>query len=394
MNDSIIRIPLKQHVGAPCQSVVEVDADIKRGQLVATPSGLGARIHSSVDGRVKAVNEQEIVVAMSAEQSDSFEPIEPFETNLEAIELAGIVGAGGAGFPAHVKFNVDLDGGVVIANAAECEPVLKHNVAYMESSAEQIVKGLKYVMEITNASRGLIAIKPKYKMACSVFEKHIKTDNQVELGILPDMYPAGDERVIVRELLGVELKPGQLPLEAGAVVTNTETLKNVTRAIEEKRPVITKDLTVGGRVKDAKEGRVFMDVPLGTPVSRLIEACGGFEIGSGEIVMGGPFTGKRGVDSDVVNKTTGGVLVATEFPRDNRKVGVIACECGADESRLREIAESMGAEVVAEEKCKRMVEVNGRYRCDLPGSCPGQTEKVLKLRKKGAQIILTGTCED
>jgi len=394
MNDSIIRLPLKQHVGAPCEPVVEVGTDIKRGQLVAKPNGLGARIHSSVDGTVKSVTENEIQIEKHAEQSDSFEPIEAFETNLEAVELAGIVGAGGAGFPAHVKFNVDLAGGVVIANAAECEPVLKHNVAYMESSAEQIVKGLAYVMEMTKASKGLIAIKPKHKMACSVFEKHIKDYGSIELGLLPDMYPAGDERVIVRELLGVELKPGQLPLEAGAVVSNTETLKNVTRAIEEKRPVISKDLTVGGRVKDAKEGRVFMDVPLGTPVGELIEACGGFEIGSGEIVMGGPFTGKRSSSEDVVNKMTGGILVATEFPNDKRKVGVIACECGADEPRLREIAESMGAEVVAAEKCKRMTEVNGRFRCDLPGSCPGQTEKVLKLRKEGAQIILTGTCED
>ncbi len=368
--------------------------EVKKGQLVAKPAGLGARIHSSVDGIVKSISESNIEIISSEIQSNTFEPIESFETHLEAIEFAGIVGAGGAGFPAHVKFNVDLAGGVVIANAAECEPVLKHNVEYMESSADEIVKGLKYVMGITNASRGLIAIKPKYKMACSVFKRHIGSESQIELGILPDMYPAGDERVIVRELLGVELEPGKLPLEANAVVTNTETLKNVTRAIEEKRPVITKDLTVGGRVKEAREGRVFMDVPLGTPVSQLIDACGGLEIGSGEIVMGGPFTGQRCSDDDVVNKTTGGILVATEFPRDTRKIGVIACECGADETRLREIAESMGAEVVAEEKCKRMVEVNGRYRCDLPGSCPGQAEKVLKLRKKGAQIILTGTCED
>ena len=394
MNDSIIRIPLKQHVGAPCEPVVEVNTEIKRGQLVAKPNGLGARIHSSVDGKVLSISESAIEIAMYETQSESFEPIEAFETNLQAVEFAGIVGAGGAGFPAHVKFKVDLDGGVVIANAAECEPVLKHNVEYMESSAGQIVKGLKYVMEMTNAKRGVIAIKPKYKKACAIFRKELGQVSGIELGLLPDMYPAGDERVIVRELLGVELQPGQLPLEAGAVVTNTETLKNVTRAIEEKRPVFTKDLTVGGRVKDAREGRVFMDVPLGTPVSELIKACGGYEIGSGEIVMGGPFTGTRSSENDVVNKTTGGILVATEFPKETRKIGVIACECGADEARLKEIAESMGGQVVAEEKCKRMVEVNGRFRCDLPGACPGQTEKVLSLRKQGAEVIITGTCED
>lgn len=394
MHNQTICIPLKQHVGGPCQPVVSEGSQVKKGQLIAVPEGLGARIHASVDGVVKAVLKDKIEIVMSAKQSKSFVPIELCDTNLKAIELAGIVGAGGAGFPAHVKFNVNLNGGVVIANAAECEPVLKHNMSCIQDSARQIIKGLKYVMEITNASKGWIAIKPKHKIACAILRKHIENEPTIEVKLLPDMYPAGDERVIIREVLGIELKPGELPTVAGAVVSNTETLRNVTRAIEDRRPVITKDVTVGGRVKKAKTGRAFIDVPIGTTVASLISACGGLEIGSGEIVLGGPFTGKRSFQEDVVNKTTGGILVATEFPKDTRKVGLIACECGAEENRLKEIAESMGAQVVAEEKCKRMVEVNGRYRCDLPGICPGQAEKVLKLRKKGAQIILTGTCED
>ncbi len=84
MNDSIIRLPLKQHVGAPCEPVVEVGADIKRGQLVAKPTGLGARIHASVDGTVKSVTENEIQIEKHAEQSDSFEPIEAFKTNFRS----------------------------------------------------------------------------------------------------------------------------------------------------------------------------------------------------------------------------------------------------------------------------------------------------------------------
>jgi len=390
----MISIPLKQHVGSPCQPIVSVDEKVRRGQLIAEPSGLGARIHSSVDGIVKVVSDGEIQIESSSVQSDEYIKIENTDSHLEAIRLAGIVGAGGAGFPAHVKFDVSLGDGVIIANAAECEPILHHNVTFMEESADQILRGLQYVVGITGASKGIIAIKPKYKQAYVALHKQAREMTNVEISLLPDIYPAGDERVIVRELLGVELAPGELPLKAGAVVTNTETLKNVTLAIEERRPVITKDLTVGGKVLEAREGRVFLDVPIGTPVQKLIESCGGYEVGHGEIVLGGPFTGKRGQEKDVVTKTTGGVLVAVEFPEDTRKVGMIACECGADETRLREIAEAMGAEVVGEEKCKRMVEVNGRYRCDLPGSCPGQTEKVLALRKKGAQIILTGTCED
>jgi hypothetical protein len=82
------------------------------------------------------------------------------------------------------------------------------------------------------------------------------------------------------------------------------------------------------------------------------------------------------------------------FPQETRKIGILACECGAQEERLRAIAKAMGAEVVAAEKCKRMVEVNGRYRCDKPGACPGQAEKVLNMKKKGIQVLLTGTCGD
>lgn len=87
-------------------------------------------------------------------------------------------------------------------------------------------------------------------------------------------------------------------------------------------------------------------------------------------------------------------MVAMPFPQETRNVGILICECGGGEERLTEIANNMGAKVVAAERCSRMVEVNGRYRCDLPGVCPGQASKVLSMRKSGAEVILTGTCQD
>ncbi|SHJ67577.1 proline reductase-associated electron transfer protein PrdC [Tepidibacter formicigenes DSM 15518] len=389
-----ICIELKQHVGAPCNPIVNIGDEVKKGQLVAKPQGLGANIHSSVYGKVVDINEKEIVIKPFENQPEEYVKIKETDSHLEAVKEAGIVGSGGAGFPAHVKLNVDLKGGYVIANAAECEPVLSHNVALMEENPEVVVKGLKYILEMTNASKGYIAIKPKYKKAIIALGKACKNEENIEVKFLPDMYPAGDERVIIRELLGVELKPGQLPLEAKAVVSNVETLKNIVLAIEERKPVITKDITVGGRVKDAKKGRVFFDVPIGMPIKHYIEECGGYEKPYGEIVLGGPFTGKHGEEDSPVNKTLGGILVSMPFPNEKRKVGIIACECGAQEERLKEIAKGMGAEVVAETKCKRMTESNGRYRCDLPGICPGQAEKVLYLKKQGAEVVITGTCED
>jgi proline reductase-associated electron transfer protein PrdC len=387
-------ILLKQHIGSTCKAVVEKGEEVKRGQLIGKPVGLGANIHASVSGKITEVTDSFIKISESGEQTTDYIKIKKSDNKLAMIEEAGIVGAGGAGFPTHVKLNIDLTGGCVIANAVECEPVLAHNIELIEKSPELVIKGLKYIKEITNADHCYIAIKTKYKKAVKELKKALYLENDIKLKILPDMYPAGDERVIVREILGIELEPGQLPSAAKAVIQNVETLKNIVRAIEERKPVITKDFTVAGRVKNAKTGQVFLDVPIGEPVSKYIDLCGGYLEPHGEIVLGGPFTGRPGNEDSVVNKTTGGILVAMPFPEEKRKIGLLACECGGQEARLREIATQMGAEIVAVDRCKRMVEVNGRYRCDKPGVCPGQAEKVLKLKNKGMQVLLTGTCGD
>ncbi len=391
MNISIL---LKQHVGAPCEPIIKVGEEVKRGQLIAVPKGLGVNIHSSVLGKVVDIDGNNIVIDAKDDQPEDYIKIKEVENNLEAIKEAGIVGAGGAGFPSYIKFNTDLKGGTVIVNAAECEPTLNHNTMLLEENPGIVIRGLKYVMEITGAANGYVAIKPIHKKALLSVAKACKYEENIEVKFLPNMYPAGDERVIVRELLGIVLEPGTLPITANAIISNVETLKNVTLAIEERRPVITKDVTVGGRLKDAQKGRVFFDVPIGMPIGHYIKECGGYIEPHGEIVIGGPFTGKHGEEWTPVNKTLGGILVGMPFPTEKRKIGVIACECGAQEERLTEIANAMGAEVVATTKCKRMVEVNGRYRCDKPGVCPGQAEKVLYLKKEGAEVILTSTCQD
>lgn len=384
-------LPLKQHVGAPCTPVVKVGDEVKRGQLIAKPAGLGANIHASANGKIVEVNENEIAIEVIGEiNKDEYVRLTS-QDNLSLIEEAGIVGSGGAGFPAHVKFKAKLEGGYVLANAAECEPLLAHNMHLLENEPELVVRGIKYVMEITGATHGYIAIKTKHQKAMISVAKACKNVEGVEVKFLSDMYPAGDERVIVRELLGIELPLGALPSEANAVVSNVETLKNVTYAIEKKMPVITKDITVGGRVS---EPSVYREVPIGMQVKDYIDLSGGYVEPHGEIVLGGPFTGKHGEESSRIVKTLGGILVAVPFPVDHRKFGMIECECGAEKGRLTEIAEAMGGTVVASVKCKRMEEINGRFRCTLPGICPGQAEKVLELRKQGAEAIIVGTCED
>ncbi|RQD72275.1 MAG: proline reductase-associated electron transfer protein PrdC [Tindallia sp. MSAO_Bac2] len=389
-----IVLPLRQHVGAPCQPIVSVGDFVKKGQLIAKPQGLGANIHASVYGTVSEITDEIISIIPQVEQPDEYVKIRETDSMLEAIEEAGIVGAGGAGFPAHIKLKADLQAGSVIINGAECEPLLAHNLQFMEDHPQVVVRGAKYLKEITKAPIAYIAVKAKYKKAVRAIKRAASLERGIEITYLPDIYPSGDERVVVREILGVELEPGQLPLEAGTVVQNVETVKHIVNAIEKRKPFIEKDFTVAGRVKDGQKGKVFLDVPLGEPVGKYIQQAGGFVKPFGEITLGGPFTGSAGKEDSPIVKTLGGVLVSMPYPQESRKIGLLACECGAQEPRLREIAEAMGAEIVAEEKCKRMVEINGRYRCDKPGECPGQAETVMKMKKKGIQVLLTGSCGD
>ncbi|MGM0216376.1 hypothetical protein IGI42_003972 [Enterococcus sp. AZ109] len=388
-----ILIPLKQHVGAPCRGIVKAGEMVKRGQLVAEPNGLGANIHSSFSGKVVDVSEENVVLMIDEEQDfSSYVPIPDTDTMIKAVEEAGVVGAGGAGFPTYLKLNCEIPEGLFIANGAECEALLAHNVKQMGEHIDQLIRGMKYCMEMTQAPKGVIAVKAKHRQLVMRMIKAVESEANIEVYQLPDIYPAGDERMIVREVMDVILEPGQIPIAVGAVVDNVETIKRIAEAIEDRKPFIDKDVTVSGRVKQKET--VFVDVPIGTPVKTLINNVGGYVEPHGEIVIGGPMTGRSGEETTPITKTSGGVLVAMPFPQEHRKVGLLICECGGSAERMTEIVNNMGAEVVAAERCKRMVEVNGRYRCALPGICPGQAQTVLALKKQGAEVVMTGSCSD
>lgn len=388
------RLLLKQSIGVAAAPLVKKGQSVKKGTLLAQPEGLGVPLHASVSGTVSEITETYIDIDADDVQTADFEPIPQLDNVADMVKAAGICGMGGAGFPTYVKLGTDLKGGTLIVNAVECEPLLKHNIKQIIADPDKIYRGMLICMKATNAGRGLFAVKAKNEEAIAAFRKVIKSGDNIAIAELPDMYPMGEERAIIRETLGALLAVDQLPAVAGAVILNVETIARVTEAVEERRPVISKNLTVVGKLGKGKESQVFMDVPIGASVQDLIAEAGGIDGVYGEIIMGGPFTGKSVTLDDVVVKTTGGIIVTMEFLNEKRPMGLLVCACGANEARMRELAGKMNANVVGVQKCKQAQEVKGALKCENPGNCPGQAEKIMELRKAGAEALLVGNCSD
>ena len=387
-------ILLKQHIGSPAKAVVKPGDRVRRGSLLAVPEGLGANVHSSVDGLVKEVKEDRILVEETAEQEEGFQPISG-EDILSLIREAGIVGMGGAGFPTAKKLNIDLKGGYLLVNAAECEPLLMHNMRQILEQPEKTLRGINYAMQSCKAAKAVIAIKKKHEEEINLLLRTLPDFPNITLHLLPDLYPMGEERAVVREVLGILLPPTALPSEAGAVVINVETCLRIAEAVEEKKPSFLKNITVAGKLKKGKESQVFMDIPVGTTVGELITMAGGIDGEYGEILLGGPFTGTAVSLSTPITKTSGGILVTEPFPDlKGAKTGVLICACGGNMDRMEDLCKKYNATLTAVQACKQAVDVRGTLKCENPGNCPGQAAKILHFKNKGCTDILIGNCSD
>lgn len=230
--------------------------------------------------------------------------------NIDELKLImkenGIVGAGGAGFPSYAKLDKRAD--TIILNCAECEPLLKLHRQVIEKYAYEIIITLDQIAEVVEASEVIIAIKPSYKSAVKQVEgviQTIKTTRKIRIGLLPEVYPAGDEVVTIYETTGKVVPPGSIPISIGVTVFNVETILNVYRAINEKQPVTYKYITITGEVKNP----VTLKVPLGITVDECIAAAGGLTIEDPVYINGGPMTGKIVNGYDTITKTSNAILV-------------------------------------------------------------------------------------
>ncbi|MDD4269466.1 MAG: 4Fe-4S dicluster domain-containing protein [Pirellulales bacterium] len=218
----------------------------------------------------------------------------------EMIAEAGVVGAGGAGFPTHVKLAGKAD--TVVINAAECEPLLHKDKEVLRREADGVIAGLADAMHLVGAARGVVGIKGKYTDVIEVLQP--KLAGNMQITPLADAYPSGDEFILVYETLGRVIPPGAIPLAVGAVVMNVETALNVARAVEQ--PVTEKYLSVAGAVAEP----VTLRVPVGVTLAECVAAAGGATIADPNYVVGGVMMGYLEDNHQaLVDKTTGGVIV-------------------------------------------------------------------------------------
>jgi Na+-translocating ferredoxin:NAD+ oxidoreductase RnfC subunit len=252
---------------------------------------------------------------------------------VQKTKVAGVVGGGGAGFPTHVKINAKAD--TVLINGASCEPLLCSDIYLMENRPAAVVRGLELVMESVGADQGMICIKRKHERCIAILKKEIASKNNISVFPMDDFYPGGDEHVMVNEALGRIVPEGGIPLEVGVVVTNVESVYNISQAMDDK--VVThRTLNVAGEVNSP----AVLRVPVGMAVLEVIKLAGGMKSADCKVVDGGPMMGRVLDDpaNAYITKTTSGLIVlppdhniisgkTTDIERLTRISKIVCCQC-------------------------------------------------------------------
>ena len=222
------------------------------------------------------------------------------------LQQNGIVGAGGAGFPTYAKLNENAE--TIILNCAECEPLLRLHRQLLEKYAREIVSTFHMMGQAMGSKDIVIGIKKAYKGAIAALNECIGDYEGVRLGLLDEVYPAGDEVVLIYEVTGKVVAPGGLPIQSGVAVFNVETVYNVYRAINKNTPVVDKLVSVVAEVNKP----VTVRVPLGCTIEEVVQMAGGVTTKDAVYFIGGPMMGNIGTGAQPVTKTTNAILVLPE----------------------------------------------------------------------------------
>ncbi len=323
-------LPMSQHIGAPCTPTVKVGDIVSVGQKIGdSDKFISAPIHASVSGTVKAIGNVALpngsVVQGVTIESDGemriHEDIKPpkadtLEEFISAVRESGLVGLGGAGFPAHVKLNIPKDKTVdtLIINAAECEPYITVDYRECIENSWDILSGIHIIKDFLGIKNVVIAIEDNKPKAFEMLKKIADSDNYsgdaIKIMELESKYPQGAEKVMVLSATGRKIPPGKLPADVGCLLMNVTSVAFIAKYLKTGMPLISRALTVdGSAIAEPKNVRV----PLGTNISELIEFCGGFKDEPHKIITGGPMMGLSIVSTDLpVSKSNNAILAFTE----------------------------------------------------------------------------------
>lgn len=326
---SIVKIPLHQHVGAPCKALVKKGDAVKVGQLIGdSEASLTVPVHSSVSGEVIGIEKLytpdgykvDCVVIESDGLNTVDESVQPKgkledltrEDILAIVRDAGISGMGGASYPLHSKFTTSLEAGIdtAILNGAECEPYLTSDHRVMLESPEKVTYGLEVIMKYFGLNNGYIAVEDNKNDAIASLKESLKNNDSIHIASLKTKFPQGESYRIVNAVTGRIVPKGGRTKDAKTFVTNVCTAAAVTDAILDGKPLYERVVTVtGDGVKEPKN----LLVKIGTSIGDLVAQCGGFNGTPGKIIAGGPMTGYTQFTLDTpITKGVTGIIVLSE----------------------------------------------------------------------------------
>lgn len=328
--------PLSQHIGTPAKPVVNKGDHVKVGQMIAASGGfVSAPILSSVSGTVLKIDsvfdatgyrKPAIIIKVdgdewidSIDRSDKLEKLSEHseftsEEIIKRIKDAGITGMGGAGFPTYIKLTPPSGNTAeyVIINGVECEPYITSDYRLMMEHPDEILVGIELLMKATNVKLGFIGIEDNKPEAIKLLSDKCHLDYpNISVVALKQKYPQGGEKQLVDAILGRRVPaPPAIPVNVGAIVQNVGTAFAVYEAVMKHKPLIERYTTVTGK---KLSGPCNFKVRIGTPVSDLIEACGGLPDGSNKILAGGPMMGKSLTTTEVpICKGTNAVTILSD----------------------------------------------------------------------------------
>ena len=321
-----ITLAMSQHIGAPCKPLVKAGDKVAVGQCVAdSEAPVSAPIHSPVSGTVKSISAVRqsdgqmgaaIVIENDGEGRLHESVVPPTVTDhasfLAAVRASGLVGLGGAGFPAHIKLNPKNPEAVdtLVINAAECEPYITSDYRECMESADDVLAGMEAVMKWLQIPRAVIGIESNKPEAIALFRKKTENIRRISVKALPTRYPQGAEKMLILTCLKRRVPDGGLPADVGCIVMNVTSVGFLARYLRTGLPLIQKRVTVaGGGIPEPKN----VWVPIGAPINEVLDFCGGMSEDTQRLLMGGPMMGIAMMDPTLpVLKQNNAFLALTE----------------------------------------------------------------------------------